>query len=61
MSSLVTWGVEGIDQAFRDLRGKGNEIRGDGPSTSPFGYHTITIDPSSSHGIYFQLAEGEVV
>ena len=56
----VAWGVDGIDQAFRDLQGKGNEIRGEGPSTSPFGYKTITIDPSSSHGIYFQLAEGEV-
>ena len=56
----VAWGVDGIDQIFQDLKGKGNEIPGEGPSTSPFGYKTITINPSSSHGIYFQLAEGEV-
>ena len=56
----VAWGVEGIDQAFQDLKGKGNQMRGDGPSVSPFGYKTLTIEPSSSHGIYFQLAEGEV-
>ncbi len=55
----VAWGIEGIDQAFRELKGKGNEMRGDGPSTSPYGYKTISIEPGSSHGIYFQLAEGE--
>ena len=57
----VAWGVSGIDGVFQDLKSKGNELRGDGPSTSPFGYKTITIEPSSSHGIYFQLAEGELV
>jgi methylmalonyl-CoA/ethylmalonyl-CoA epimerase len=56
----VAWGVDGIDQAFQDLKAKGNVLRGDSPSTSPFGYKTLTIEPSSSHGIYFQLAEGEV-
>ncbi len=56
----VAWGIEGIDQAFLDLKSKGNELRGDAPSVSPFGYKTITIEPSSSHGIYFQLAEGEL-
>ena len=56
----VAWGVEGIDQVFSDLQRKGNELRGNGPSTSPFGYKTISIETSSSHGIYFQLAEGEV-
>ena len=56
----VAWGGDGIDQAFRDLRNKGNEIAGDGPSTSPFGYKTLTINTNSSHSIYFQLAEGEV-
>ena len=55
----VAWGIEGIDQAFRELKGKGNEMRGDGPSTSPYGYKTISIEPGSSHGIYFQLAEDE--
>jgi len=56
----VAWGVEGIDRIFQDLKAKGNELRGESPSTSPFGYKTLTIEPSSSHGIYFQLAEGEV-
>ena len=56
----VAWGVDGIDGLFADLKSKGNEIRGDGPSTSPFGYKTLTIETSSSHGIYFQMAEGEV-
>ncbi len=55
----VAWGIDGIDQAFNDLKSKGNEMRGDGPSTSPYGYKTISIEPGSSHGIYFQLAEGE--
>ena len=56
----VAWGVEGIDRVFQDLKGKANDLRGDGPSTSPFGYETISIETSSSRGIYFQLAEGEV-
>ena len=55
----VAWGVDGIDQVFEELRNKGNELRGDGPSNSPFGYKTLNIDTSSSHGILFQLAEGE--
>jgi hypothetical protein len=55
----VAWGVKGIDQVFQDLKGKGNEVRGSGPSTSPFGYKTVSIEPGSSHGLYFQLAEGE--
>ena len=56
----VAWGIQGIDQAFQDLKEKGNQMRGDGPSISPFGYKTLSIEPSSSHGVYFQLAEGEV-
>ena len=55
----VAWGVDGIGQLFNDLQVNGNEMRGDGPSTSPFGYLTASIEPASSHGIYFQLAEGE--
>jgi methylmalonyl-CoA/ethylmalonyl-CoA epimerase len=55
----VAWGVDGIDQVFQDLREKGNELRGDAPSNSPFGYKTLNIDTKSSHGILFQLAEGE--
>ncbi len=55
----VAWGVEDIDQVFKDLKGKGNELRGDAPSTSPFGYKTLNIDTKSSQGVLFQLAEGE--
>ena len=29
------------------------------PSNSPFGYKTLNIETSSSHGLLFQLAEGE--
>ena len=56
----VAWGVTGINSIFQDLKIKGNDMRGDAPTSSPFGYKTLTIKPSSSHGIYFQLAEGEV-
>jgi methylmalonyl-CoA/ethylmalonyl-CoA epimerase len=56
----VAWGVDGIDQLFQELKGKGNELRGEAASASPFGYKTLSVEPSSSHGIYFQLAEGEV-
>lgn len=55
----VAWDVNDIDKVFSDLKDKGNEMRGDGPSTSPFGYKTASIEPGSSHDIYFQLAEGE--
>lgn len=55
----VAWGVDGIDGVFQQLQGQGNELRGDGPAVSPFGYKTLNIDPASSHGIHFQLAEGE--
>ena len=55
----VAWGVDGIGQLFNDLQANGNDMRGDGPSASPFGYLTASIEPASSHGIYFQLAEGE--
>ena len=44
----VAWGIDSIDQVFNDLKGKGNEMRGDGPSTSPYGYKTASIEPSSS-------------
>jgi len=55
----VAWGVDGIDQVFEGLKTKGNKLRGDGPSNSPFGYKTLNIDTASSHGVLFQLAEGE--
>ncbi len=55
----VAFGVDAIDQVFADLRSKGNELRGDGPAASPFGYRNLNIETGSSHGIHFQLAEGE--
>ena len=55
----VAWGVDGIDEAFNNLVGSGNKMRGDAPAISPFGYKTANIETESSHGIHFQLAEGE--
>ena len=55
----VAWGVEGIDAAFKSLQESGSQMRGDAPATSPFGYKTANIETASSHGIHFQLAEGE--
>ena len=56
----VAFGVDGIDQVFADLVDKGNKMRSDAPAPSPFGYRNLNIDTESSHGILFQLAEGEV-
>ncbi len=56
----VAFGVDGIDQVFADLVGKGNKMRSEAPAPSPFGYRNLNIDTASSHGILFQLAEGEV-
>ena len=55
----VAWGVDGIEDAFKSLQGSGNKMNGDAPATSPFGYKTANIETGSSHGIHFQLAEGE--
>ena len=55
----VAWGVEGIDAAFQSLQNSGSTMRGDAPAVSPFGYKTANIETDSSHGIHFQLAEGE--
>jgi len=55
----VAWGVDRIDEAFNSLVGNGNKMRGDAPAISPFGYKTANIETESSHGIHFQLAEGE--
>lgn len=56
----VAFGVDGIDQVFADLVDKGNKMRSEAPAPSPFGYRNLNIDTESSHGILFQLAEGEV-
>ena len=55
----VAWEVDGIDTAFKSLQDSGNQMRGDAPAISPFGYKTANIETTSSHGIHFQLAEGE--
>ena len=55
----VAWGVDGIEDAFKSLQASGNKMSGDAPATSPFGYKTANIETGSSHGIHFQLAEGE--
>ena len=55
----VAWEVDGIDAAFKSLQDSGNQMRGDAPAISPFGYKTANIETESSHGIHFQLAEGE--
>ncbi|MDA0265295.1 MAG: VOC family protein [Chloroflexi bacterium] len=55
----VAWGVDSIDDAFKSLVSSGSSMRGDAPATSPFGYKTANIETESSHGIHFQLAEGE--
>ena len=56
----VAWEVDGIDAAFKSLQDSGNQMRGDAPAISPFGYKTANIETTSSHGIHFQLAEGEL-
>ncbi|MCH2502631.1 MAG: VOC family protein [Dehalococcoidia bacterium] len=55
----VAWGVDSIDAVFKSLQDNGNQMRGDAPAISPFGYKTANIETESSHGIHFQLAEGE--
>ena len=55
----VAWGVDGIEDAFKSLQASGNKMSGDAPAISPFGYKTANIETGSSHGIHFQLAEGE--
>ena len=55
----VAWGVDNLQQAAQELAAKGNKLRGDeGLTQSPRGYLTSNIDPDSSLGLWFQLAEG---
>ena len=55
----LAWGVDDIRQVAQDLAAKGNQMRGDGGITqSADGYLTANIDPASSLGLPFQLAEG---
>jgi hypothetical protein len=51
--------VDNIEQVAQELAAKGNKLRGDdGITQSPRGYLTSNIDPDSSLGLWFQLAEG---
>ena len=55
----LAWGVDDIRQVAQELAAKGNQMRGDGGITqSADGYLTANIDPASSLGLPFQLAEG---
>jgi len=55
----VAWRVPSVRKAAKELAAKGNKIRGEGGLTrSPRGYTTVNIEPESSQGIWFQLAQG---
>ena len=55
----IAFGVDNIGEAAQELAAKGNTMRGqDGLSRSAEGYMTANIDPASSLGFPFQLAEG---
>ncbi len=55
----LAWGVDDIRQVAQDLSANGNQMRGEGGITqSADGYLTANIDPASSLGLTFQLAEG---
>lgn len=55
----IDFGVDHIQDAARELAAKGNKMRGqDGITQSAEGYLTANIDPESSLGFPFQIAEG---
>jgi catechol 2,3-dioxygenase-like lactoylglutathione lyase family enzyme len=55
----VAWRVPSVRKAAKDLAAKGNKLRGQGGLTqSPRGYTTVNIEPDSSLGVWFQLAQG---
>jgi methylmalonyl-CoA/ethylmalonyl-CoA epimerase len=55
----IAFGVDNLPEVARDLAGKGNKMRGqDGITQSAEGYLTANIDPESSLGFPFQIAEG---
>ena len=56
----VAWAVDNIRKVAKQLAANGNKMLDkDGIKQSPLGYLTSNIDPASSHGLWFQLAEGE--
>ena len=55
----IAWGVDDIVEVAKSLSDKGTKLRGEnGLSRSAEGYLTASIDPESSLGFPFQLAEG---
>jgi methylmalonyl-CoA/ethylmalonyl-CoA epimerase len=55
----IAFGVDNLREAARELAAKGNKMRGqDGIAQSAEGYLTANIDPESSLGFPFQIAEG---
>jgi methylmalonyl-CoA/ethylmalonyl-CoA epimerase len=55
----IAFGVDNLPEVARDLAAKGNKMRGqDGITRSAEGYLTANIDPESSLGFPFQIAEG---
>ena len=55
----IAFGVDSIQEVARELAAKGNKMRGqDGITRSAEGYLTANIDPESSLGFPFQVAEG---
>ncbi len=54
----VAWAIDNATQVARQLKAKGNTLRGErGFTQSPHGYSAINIDPKDSMGIHFQLIE----
>lgn len=60
----VAWAVDNIQQVAQDLAAKGSKTRRRGKEVgsgqtfeSTYGYLSFNIEPSSSHGVLFQLSE----
>jgi 4-hydroxyphenylpyruvate dioxygenase-like putative hemolysin len=53
----VAWGVKEIEKLFDTAVKNGNDMRRKAVSVAPRGYKTMNIEPSTSHGIGFQLIE----
>lgn len=53
----VAFGVKGIEDIFQRAVDNGNEMRRKAVSVAPRGYKTMNIEPSTSHGVGFQLIE----
>lgn len=53
----VAFGVKGIEDIFQRAIDNGNEMRRKAVSVAPRGYKTVNIEPSTSHGVGFQLIE----